>query len=185
MFIGLANYLGRFTPHLATVAGPLRDLCKTNIPCDWEPEHDAAFSNLKKAIPPQIRCFDTLTVQSHSPVRVMLRREHSGLHCFKPMTPTHSSVSCCHSLTETESRYPNIECEMLCIVFGLERFHKYVTWKCIRTINRLSPSTPNISSLPHPRWHACYSAYMKYVPSSDAKLADALSRMNPCNTGPM
>ena len=64
MFIGLANYLGRFTPHLATVAGPLRDLCKTNIPCDWEPEHDAAFSNLKKAIPPQIRCFDTLTVQS-------------------------------------------------------------------------------------------------------------------------
>ena len=28
-FIGLANYLGRFTPHLATVSAPLRDLCKT------------------------------------------------------------------------------------------------------------------------------------------------------------
>ena len=31
-FLGMANYLGRFTPHLATVSTPLRDLCKTNIP---------------------------------------------------------------------------------------------------------------------------------------------------------
>ena len=49
-FLGLANYLGRFTPHLATVSAPLRDLCNTDVPYDWGPEHDAAFSNLKKAI---------------------------------------------------------------------------------------------------------------------------------------
>ena len=49
-FLGLANYLGRFTPHLATVSAPSRDLCKTNVPYDWGPEHDPAFSNLKKAI---------------------------------------------------------------------------------------------------------------------------------------
>ena len=30
-FLGMANYLGRFTPHLATVSAPLRDLCKTNV----------------------------------------------------------------------------------------------------------------------------------------------------------
>ena len=66
------------------------------------------------------------------------------------------------------------------------------TWKYIRTINRWSPSSPNISSLPHPGWHVCYSAYnstthisIKYVPDSDVKLADALSRVNPCNMGPI
>ena len=33
-FLGLANYLGRFTPHLATMSAPLRDVCKTNVPYD-------------------------------------------------------------------------------------------------------------------------------------------------------
>ena len=64
------------------------------------------------------------------------------------------------SLTEKESRYSNIEREMMGIVFGLERFHhtsKDATWKCIRTTNRLNPSTPNISTLPHQGWR--YSAY--------------------------
>ena len=49
-FLGMANYLGRFTPHLATVSAPLRYVCKTSVPYDWGPEYDAAFSNLKKAI---------------------------------------------------------------------------------------------------------------------------------------
>ena len=44
-------------------------------------------------------------------------------------------------------------------------------WKCIRTINRLSPSTPNISSLPHPVWHVCYSAYNSTTWASSTFLA--------------
>ena len=44
-FLGLVNYLGRFTPHLATVSAPLRDWCKTNVPCDWGPENEAISSN--------------------------------------------------------------------------------------------------------------------------------------------
>ena len=31
-FIGLANYPGRFTPHLTIVSTTLRDVCKTNVP---------------------------------------------------------------------------------------------------------------------------------------------------------
>ena len=33
-FLRLANYLGRFTPHLATAPVPLGHLCKTNVPYD-------------------------------------------------------------------------------------------------------------------------------------------------------
>ena len=50
IFLEMANYLGRFTPHIATVSAPVRDLCKTDVPYDSGPEHDAAFSNLKTAI---------------------------------------------------------------------------------------------------------------------------------------
>ena len=36
------------------------------------------------------------------------------------------------SLSETESRYSNIEREMLAVVFGLERFHYYAYHSAIR-----------------------------------------------------
>ena len=49
-FLGLANNLGKCTPRLATVSAPLRYVCQTDVLCDWGPEHDAAFSNLKKTI---------------------------------------------------------------------------------------------------------------------------------------
>ena len=91
-FIGLANDLVRFTPHLATVSATLRDLCKTDVPYDWGPEHDAAFSNLKKAISSNevLRYYDS----TKPPViQFMLRREDSGLHCCKPMAPSHSPVN--------------------------------------------------------------------------------------------
>ena len=42
-FLGLANYLGRFIPHIATVSTPLRDVVKANVPYQWGPEQDAAF----------------------------------------------------------------------------------------------------------------------------------------------
>ena len=48
--LGLTNYVGRFTPNLAAVPAPFIYFCKTNVPYDWGPAHDAAFSNLKKAI---------------------------------------------------------------------------------------------------------------------------------------
>ena len=36
-FLGMANYLGRFTSHLATLSAPLRGLCMAAVPYDWGP----------------------------------------------------------------------------------------------------------------------------------------------------
>ena len=55
------------------------------------------------------------------------------------------------SRTETESRYSNIERESWasCLVLSDSTSTSMDgMWKCIRTINRLSPSTPNVPSLP-------------------------------------
>jgi hypothetical protein len=54
-FLGLANYLNRFTPHLSSISAPLRDLCKQEAVFLWGPEHQKAFESLK-AQPHQLCC---------------------------------------------------------------------------------------------------------------------------------
>ena len=148
-FIGLANYLGRFTPHLATLSAPLRDLCKTNVPYDClRPEHDAAFSNLNKAIS---STGVLLYYDNTKPLVVQVGDSQRG-HRAALLQANGPIALASKSLTETESRYSDIERGMFGIVFNT---HMDGTWTCIRTINRVSPSTPNISSLPHSGWHVC------------------------------
>ena len=129
-----------------------------------------------------MRCFDTMTVQCLSSSKLMLRREDSGLHCCKPMALAFASKS----LTETESRYSNIEGEMLGILFGLERFHQYVYGRHVEVHTDHKPLesiyTKHIFAAP-PRLARMlrriqqHDVSIKYVPGSDVKLADALSRV--------
>ena len=110
--LGMANYLGRFTPHLATVSAPLRDLCKTNVPYDWGPENDAAFSNLKKAISSNevLRYYD-----STKPLVIHVNASQRGL--VATLLQANDPIAfASKSLTETESCHSNIEREMLGIV---------------------------------------------------------------------
>ena len=96
------------------------------------------------------------------------------------------------SLTETESRYSNIEREMLGIVFGLERFHQYVYERHVEVhtdhkpvesvyTKHLFAAAPRLARMLLRIQQ--YDVSIKYVPGNDVKLADALSRLNPCNTG--
>ena len=138
---------------------------------------------------PLMRCLDTMTVQSHSSFRLVFCREDSGLHCWKPMAPSHSPIS--RWLKQKDATPTlNAKCWASCLdLSDSTNTSMDGTWKCIWTINRLRPSTPNIYSLPHLGWRVCYSAYNSTtwasITGSDAKLADALSRVNLCNTGPI
>ena len=121
-FLGMANYLGRFISHLATVSAPLRALCKPNVPYDWGPEHDAEFSNLRKAISSNelLRYYD-----SAMPLVIQVDASQRGLGAA--LLQANGPIAfASKSMTETESRYSNIERDMLGIVCGLERFHQYI-----------------------------------------------------------
>ena len=49
-FLGLVNYLTRYSGRLATLSAPLRDLTKKDTAYSWGPEHGRAFTEVKKAV---------------------------------------------------------------------------------------------------------------------------------------
>ena len=46
-FLGMANPLGKFSPHLSELSQPLRELFSTKRAWVWGPAQDRAFSNVK------------------------------------------------------------------------------------------------------------------------------------------
>ena len=49
-FIGMIIYLSKFSDYLSELAEPIRELAKERVPFNWEPEHDEAFSLIKKEV---------------------------------------------------------------------------------------------------------------------------------------
>ena len=92
------------------------------------------------------------------------------------------------SLTPAETRYTNTECEMLAAIFGSMRFLHYL---CGREFKYQSYHKPLEGiDLKHfinapPRFQRLllkikpYNFVIKYIPSTDISMADALSRVSP------
>ena len=46
----MINYLAKVSPRLSEIAEQIRELEKDKVPFNWGPEHQEAFSSLKKEI---------------------------------------------------------------------------------------------------------------------------------------
>ena len=59
-FLGMIQYLSKFSVRIAGIAELLRDLMKKHAPYAWGPEHNQAFDNIKKEIvqAPILRYYD-------------------------------------------------------------------------------------------------------------------------------
>ena len=49
-FIGMINYLSKFSPRLTEIAEPIRELVKEKVPFSWGPEHEESFTMLKREV---------------------------------------------------------------------------------------------------------------------------------------
>ena len=47
-FIGMINYLSKFSPRLSEIAKPIREWGKDKVPFSWDPEHQSASIQMKK-----------------------------------------------------------------------------------------------------------------------------------------
>ena len=118
---GFVNYLAKFLPKLSDVLEPIRRLTRKDTPWDWSSEQDQAFANVQRLVTeaPVLCYYDPsqdLTIQCDA------SQSGLGAAILQNGKPTEYTS---RALTDIETRYAQIEKEMLAIVFALERFNQY------------------------------------------------------------
>ena len=124
-FLGLVNYLTRYSGRLATLSAPLRDMTKKDTAYSWGPEHDRTFTEVKKAVSSLgvLRYFDP-----HAETVIETDASLKGLGAVL-LQDGQPVCFASKALTETEQRYSNIEREALGVIWGLERFRYFIYGK--------------------------------------------------------
>lgn len=118
----MTNYLAKFIPDYSETTAPLRELLRQDVDWCWLEHHTAAFIKLKELIagPPVLRNFHVhqLVVLSAN-----ASQHELGAVCLQNGRPV---AFASRALTETESRYAQIEKELLALVYACTKFHHYI-----------------------------------------------------------
>lgn len=185
-FLGLANYLNRFIPSLATIDAPLRDLTRKGTSFEWMEKHEIAFSEIKAALAKSTtlgffnRTDRTLVMADASPIglgALLIQVDRSGKHRVISFASK--------SLTDTEKRYCHTEKEALSLVWSVEKFYIYlygmqfeILTDCKALIYLFTPRSRPCARIE--RWVLRLQGFdysITYIPG-DQNQADVLSRLS-------
>ncbi|GFR94327.1 transposon Ty3-I Gag-Pol polyprotein [Elysia marginata] len=124
-FLGFVTYLGKFIPNLSQEDQPLRQLLKAENIFQWEDQQKKAFDKLKDLCvkAPVLQYFDV-----NKPVEVHCDASCTGLGAVLVQDNKPVAYSS-RSLTDTETKYAQIEKEMLAIVHACKKFHCFIFGK--------------------------------------------------------
>ena len=183
-FLGMVTYLSPFIPNLANEANVLRGLLKANTPWAWDETHDRVFNRIKQ-ITADSTCLQYYDTTKPVSLEVDASSKGLGAALVQDKGPIAYASK---SLTETESRYNNIECECLAVAFGILRYHHYLYGRHFTVITDHKPlemifkkpfhsAPPRLQRMIHTT-HG-YDFEVKYRPGSEMALADTLSRLSP------
>ena len=124
-FLGMVNYMGTFIPNLSHHTEPLWAMLKKDNMFHWEEQQTQSFQQVKtliaKANTTPLRYYERnlpVTVQADASLRglgVYLIQKHKG--------EDQSIAFASKSLTDAETRYANIERELLAIIFACQLQH--------------------------------------------------------------
>ena len=121
-FNGTVQYLAKFLPRLSDMAHPLRQLTRKDAEWGWSETHEKAWSDIKIAISqaPVLRFYSLRD-------EVTLQCDASDTGLGAALLQLQQPVSfASRALTQTETRYAQIEKELLAIVFACEKFDEYI-----------------------------------------------------------
>ena len=186
-FLGMVNYMGTFIPNLSHYTEPLQAMLKKDNVFHWDDQQTQSFQQVKtliaKANTTPLKYYDRnlpVTVQADASLRGLgacLIQQHKG----KDQPIAFASKS----LTDAETRYANIERELLAIVFACQRFSTYLLGRSFVAESDHKPlemsAMKNLANAP-PRLQRMllelqkYDVTIKYRPGKEMQLADALSR---------
>ena len=185
-FLGMANQLGKFSPRLAELSQPLRELLSPRKSWQWGPAQEQAFSKVKAELAhptiltlynPNANLKISADASSFGLGAVLLQESREG---WKPV------AYASRSMTETERRYAQIEKEALAVTWACDKFADYVIGKHFQIESDHKPLIPLLNSkhldnLP-PRIlrfrlrMGRFNYTVFHVPGKLLEAADALSR---------
>ena len=146
-FMGMTNQLGKFTPKIAEISQPLRELLSSKKAWVWGPSQDEAFEKLKTELtqPTVLTLYDpeaTLKISADASAfglgAVLLQQQLPSE--WKPVAYASRAMS------ETEQRYSQIEKEALSIVWACEKFSDYILGKRVQIETDHKPLVPLLST---------------------------------------
>lgn len=180
-FLGMVTYISKFIPNLSSITEPLRQLLKRNMEWIWNNQHERAIAQLKKSIAtaPVLKFFDPKA-------QTCIQTDASSTGLGSVLLQNGQPVAyASRALTETETRYAQIERELLAIVYACEKFSHYIygSKTLVYTDHKPLESVllkPLYKSSPRLQRMLLrllkFEIELKYIPGSQMHVADALSR---------
>ena len=179
--LGFVTYLSKFSPKLSDICEPLLKLTLKDSKFCWLDNHDNALDEIKRLVTakPVLQYYDPK-------LQLVLQSDASETELGATIMQENQPIAyASKALTDTETRYAQIEKELLSVIFGLERFHQYTYG---RTVQVRSDHKPLESILKKPL-HAApkrlqrmllqlqkYDIRLQYTPGKEMYIADTLSR---------
>ncbi|CAM4511130.1 unnamed protein product [Leuciscus chuanchicus] len=126
-YLGLLNYYNKFLPNLSTVLAPVHQLLRKDEKWNWKEEQEVAFAQSKKMIQsvqvlvhydPQKDVILSCDASPYGLGAVLSHKMPDGSE--RPI----GFMS--RTLNQAERNYSQLDKEGLAIMFGLQRFHKYL-----------------------------------------------------------
>ena len=180
--LGMVQYLSKFLPKLSDRTKPLRDLLQKDTAFWWGEAQEIALQSIKEAVSdtPVLRYYDLAE-------EVTIQCDASSFGLGAALLQKGQPVAfASRSLSQAETRYAQIEKELLAIVFACEHFEPYVFGR--EVVNVHTDHKPLEIIVKKPLHTAPkrlqrmllrlqrYNLAVKYIKGKDMYLADALSR---------
>ena len=121
--LGVINYVGKFIPDMSTIIHPIRELLQKEVQFTWQWEQIKAFQRVKERLStaPALAFFN-----GTKPIVVSCDASQHGLGAVLHVLQEGRPIAyASRALTSAETRYAQIEKELLADVYALERFHQY------------------------------------------------------------
>ena len=181
-FIGMINYLPKFSARLSEPALPIREPAKDKVPFNQGPEHQAAFKLVKNEI------ITTPILAYYDPKKPTVLQTDASINglgaCL--LQDEKQVYFASKALTESQQGYVAIELESLAVAWVMEKSHHFLygnhfiletDQKPLETIlaRSLNQATPRLQRILIRTFF--YNFTVHYLPGLKNQLADCLSRV--------
>ena len=143
-FLGMANQMSKFSPHLVDKAKPLQDLVSPKNQWAWTENQQHAFETIKHELSSQ-----PILVLYNPEADTIVAADASSIGFGAVLTQKQQSdqwLSIAYAWTPTESKYAQIEKEALALTYSCERFQKYLIGKSFHLHTNHKPLVPIFSA---------------------------------------